>query len=219
MENHLDRDEFAYEAILGMIADRAFEPGDVILETEIARSLDLSRTPVREALSRLVAENVLKKRRKKGYYIPKTSEDDARKIFDARILLEIHFAELAAQNATPEQITEMELILEHDSVASATHDKEKYSRINDDFHTAIAIASGNEYLLKCWRSVYFRSRIYTLLRDQFYLTPPGGSPPNQVTPREHRAIFQAIKAGDPQRAAAAMKRHLQNNFVGLQYTP
>ena len=59
-------DEFAYQAIINLILENHYKPGDFLLETELAKSLELSRTPVRHALGQLTAEGFLDKKKKKG---------------------------------------------------------------------------------------------------------------------------------------------------------
>ncbi|MCP4024614.1 MAG: GntR family transcriptional regulator, partial [Desulfobacteraceae bacterium] len=70
-------EEFAYRAIIRLILENHFKPGDFILETELAEFLNLSRTPVRHALGQLVAEGFLDKKKKKGCMIPSPSPSDA----------------------------------------------------------------------------------------------------------------------------------------------
>ena len=70
-------EEFAHQAIIRMILDHRFKPGDFLLETQLADILRLSHTPVRQALGRLVAEGFLEKKKKRGCYIPLPDAEDA----------------------------------------------------------------------------------------------------------------------------------------------
>jgi DNA-binding GntR family transcriptional regulator len=74
-------EDVSYRYIIGMILKNEIRPGDAILETELAEKLNISRTPVRQALGRLVAEGLLEKRRKKGCVIPFPTPEDANKNF------------------------------------------------------------------------------------------------------------------------------------------
>lgn len=83
-----DLEERAYRSIIRMILENRFKPEDCLLETELAVQLELSRTPVRQALGRLGAEGFLEKRRKKGCVIPMLTPEDAQQVFFARQAIE-----------------------------------------------------------------------------------------------------------------------------------
>ena len=78
----------AYRLIVHKIVQHRFKPGDYLLETELAHELKLSRTPVRQALGRLIAEGFLEKKPKKGCVIPIPTAEDAEMVRDARCLVE-----------------------------------------------------------------------------------------------------------------------------------
>jgi DNA-binding GntR family transcriptional regulator len=130
--------EGAYRSIIRMILAYQFKPGDVLLETELAERLGLSRTPVAYALGRLVAEGFLEKRKKMGCIIPVPSADDARKVFYARQIIEGQTAAAAARLARPEEMEDLERALDVQDQAQAAHSKEQFSDSNEAFHLGIA---------------------------------------------------------------------------------
>jgi DNA-binding GntR family transcriptional regulator len=73
--------DFSYRSITSMIVNSDIRPGDAILETELAERLNISRTPVQQALERFVAEGLLEKKKKKGCLIPVLTPEDANKVF------------------------------------------------------------------------------------------------------------------------------------------
>ena len=85
MENAEER---AYRYIISEILTGAYRPGDFLLELDIAPKLQMSRTPVSRALSRLVLEGFLNKMPKKGCYIPIPTPKDAEHVFTARMVAE-----------------------------------------------------------------------------------------------------------------------------------
>ena len=99
-----EKEELAYGEIVRLILENHFKPGDFLLETELAQDLNLSRTPVRHALSQLVAEGILDKKKKKGCFIPAVSPEDARHVFFAREHMEGLAATSAARYASEEDI-------------------------------------------------------------------------------------------------------------------
>ena len=107
----LDLEDRAYRAIIRMIIENKIKPGDAILETELAETLEISRTPVRQALGRLVTEGFLEKKRKKGCVIPFPSPEDAKQVFLAREILESQVAGEAALKATDNDLEKLKKIL------------------------------------------------------------------------------------------------------------
>lgn len=76
-----DLEEYAYRFIIHQIVENQVKPGDTILETEMADTLNVSRTPVRSAIARLINEGLLEKKSKKGCIIPIPEPDDAKQVF------------------------------------------------------------------------------------------------------------------------------------------
>ena len=111
MENAEER---AYRLIINEILSGVYHPGDFLLELDIAAQMEMSRTPVSRALSRLVAEGFLKKMPKKGCYIPIPTPKDAELVFTARQVAEGEAAALAAANVTEEDILTLESIVAQD---------------------------------------------------------------------------------------------------------
>lgn len=110
MKGKENAEQKAYRLIIHDIKTKC-QPGDFLLERDLAERFGVSRTPVTIALNRLVAEGLLQKLPKKGCFIPNLNYDDARAAFSVRILLECEAARCAAQNAQAEDLLEMERIL------------------------------------------------------------------------------------------------------------
>ena len=101
MKGKENAEQKAYRLIIHDIKTKC-QPGDFLLERDLAERFGVSRTPVTIALNRLVAEGLLQKLPKKGCFIPNLNYDDARAAFSVRILLECEAARCAAQNAQAE---------------------------------------------------------------------------------------------------------------------
>lgn len=126
-----DFEEFAYRSVIRMIIDNQFKPGDFLLETELAEKLQISRTPVRQALSRLIAEGFLDKKKKKGCVIPVPEAEDARQVFLAREIIEGQTAAAAARSAEESEIKELRLLIKKQETAFQEDKKETYSLIKE----------------------------------------------------------------------------------------
>ncbi len=209
-------EEFAYEAIINLILENRFKQGEVILETELAQSLALSRTPVRHALGQLVAQGFLDKKKKKGCIIPPASPEDARHVFHAREHIEGLTAGSAARNATDRDVEFLyDLIEEEKSIASPETREARmaYITINERFHLGIARIGRNKYLEQYCRHSFWRSHPYIFFLDRYYA---GTGEIGQLTgPKQHVEIAAAIEARNEKEAGRLMRRHVRTTFEQL----
>ena len=156
-------DEFVYKKIIELILNNQFKPGEFILETELAESLCLSRTPVRHALGQLVAEGFLDKKKKKGCFIPLPTPRDARDVFFIRQHLEGLSASAAAENASGEDIRFLRDCIEKEHALGNLADEEAKMAslsLNEAFHMGIARFSKNAYIEHYCRHSFWRSHTY-----------------------------------------------------------
>lgn len=209
-------DEFAYKAIINLILENQFKPGDFLLETELAKSLGLSRTPVRHALGQLVAEGFLDKKKKKGCFIPSPTPEDARHVFYAREHIEGLTASSAARYATDKDIQYLYNLIEKEKKVENPGTQEAklaYVTINENFHLGIARISCNKYLEQYCRHVFWRSNAYIFFFDKYY---SGLSSDGQVTgPRQHIEIAQAIENRNEDKSGNLMRQHVRTTFEQL----
>lgn len=142
------------EVIYERIFSGHYQPGQRLREEVLTELTGVSRTPVREALRRLVQEGFVVIEDNRGASIPKYSTKDMDEIYGLRTLLESHAARRAAERITPEQVVEMKRINDKfRNVANATKsnrdDPERFmklTRLNQDFHQVIFDAADNRQL-------------------------------------------------------------------------
>jgi DNA-binding GntR family transcriptional regulator len=211
----LNAEERAYRSIIQLILSGHYRPGDFLLELEIAPELEMSRTPVSRALSRLVTEGFLNKIPKKGCYIPLPTPEDAEQVFFARKAVESQAAAGAALHAREEEIRHLQEVVLEDQEAVQMRHREIFSRINEDFHLGIAKASHNVYLEKWIRNIFWRSNLYVFYFDSFYKSEEVDIP--QKTPMQHAAIIKAITERDPDLAARLMNEHIHRTYEVLLF--
>jgi DNA-binding GntR family transcriptional regulator len=209
-------DEFAYKAIVSLILENLFKPGDFLLETKLAKSLGLSRTPVRHALGQLVAEGFLDKKKKKGCFIPSPSPVDAQHVFYAREHIEGLTASSAARHATNRDIDNLyNLIKNENNVENPGTQEAKltYVTINENFHLSIARVSQNKYLEQYCRHSFWRSHAYIFFFDKYY---SGLDLSGQKTgPKQHIEITKAIENRNEEKAGNLMRQHVRSTFEQL----
>ena len=168
-------------AVLAAIADGRLEPGGRYSVAQLAEQLGISRTPVREALLVLEREGRVRFERNKGVRVLETTAADVAEVFELRLLLEAPAA-MKACGAIDTQALRA-------AVEAGDH---------AGFHDLIVLAAGNRRL----------AAVVAGLREA--LTGAGARESAELA-AEHRAILDALEAGDADRAAAAMRYHLRRS--------
>ncbi len=209
-----EKEEFAYTEIVRLILENHYKPGEFLLETELAAALNLSRTPVRHALSQLVAEGVLDKKKKKGCVIPAVSPEDARHVFFAREHIEGLAAASAARHAAEADIEYLWTLIQREKGASGELSKMDYVHINRSFHLGIAGFSRNKYLEQYCRHSFWRSHTYIFFFDKYY-TDAMASTGQETGPRQHIGIVEAIENRNEEKAGNLMRQHIRTTFEQL----
>ena len=209
-----EKEELAYGEIVRLILENHFKPGDFLLETELAQDLNLSRTPVRHALSQLVAEGILDKKKKKGCFIPAVSPEDARHVFFAREHMEGLAATSAARYASEEDIQYLWRLIHREKGGEGPLSKMDYVHINRSFHMGIARFSRNKYLEQYSRHSFWRSHTYIFFFDKYY-TDAMASGGQETGPRQHIGIVEAIENRNEEKAGNLMRQHIRTTFEQL----
>lgn len=207
-------EEFAYRAIVRLILENHFKPGDFLLETELAKALELSRTPVRHALGQLVAEGFLDKKRKKGCFIPAVSPEDARHVFFAREHIEGLTAASAARYADDADVAFLWQLIDREKTLGKASAKMDYVTVNEAFHLGIARISRNKYLEQYCRHSFWRSHTYIFFFDNYY-TGAMASGSQETGPEQHIQIVTAIENRNDDKACNLMKQHVRTTFEQL----
>ena len=207
MEKH-NLEEQAFQAIMGMIVEHQFKPGDFLLETELTVRLNMrSRTPVRHALAQLVAQGFLEKKKKKGYFIPFPTRKDAEHVFFAREHIEGLNAASAAKHRTEDDLKEIRELIADEAEIGREGKKGIYSGINESFHLLIARMSKNPYLEQYSRHLFWRSSFYVFYFGQYYTEKD--HVPYMLSPPQHQAIVEAIGRADSAKARELMEHHIR----------
>ena len=225
------------------IRNAALKPGDrVPSEPELMREFGVSRTVVREAMSRLQASGLVETRQGVGTFVlalpaaqplltlgPRNVEvRQVLAMLELRISLEAEAASLAAVRRSEAHLTAMREALD----AFDAHRRAGLSTVEDDFrfHRQIAAATGNEYfeeVLGSLGSATISRRLPDAVRPQREATTDGShgrfgeaqpalEPGKEITQREHESIYDGIRRGDPAAARAAMFMHLSNSRERLR---
>ncbi|MGH1367506.1 MAG: GntR family transcriptional regulator [Maritimibacter sp.] len=192
----------AYELILDAIDAGIYQPGDRMVESELADRFGVSRTPIREALQRLETQRLLS-RDGRSLIVASLDHNQLAELYAVRAELEGLAARLAAQHAAPEEVKVLRDMVEEDR--RLVNDSRALARANRRFHRQIHLASHNRYLIQQLDLVH---RTMALLATTS-LAAEGRS---QTAIGEHDAIVAAIEARDPAGADDALRAHISKAF-------
>lgn len=202
-----------YDAVLGLLMDRVIAPGARVNIDAVARDLDVSPTPVREALTRLESEGLVAKRALKGYVAaPLLDAAGLRDLYDMRELLETEAARRASAHLDAAAEAELAASVEQMRAASDPDEDERfrnYRRFIDEdlrFHHLIAEQADSPLLAEAIVRLRSHMHLYRLdFRHDF----------EDDTVTEHESILEALRRREPDAAAAAMRAHIENSFGRL----
>jgi DNA-binding GntR family transcriptional regulator len=190
----------AYQLIRHKIITLELPPLTSIDEQALMENLQLGRTPIREALQRLAAEDLVFFAPRRGIFVSEISITDLQKIFEARMVLEGFCARLAAQRATAEQLARMDAIVgELDHVEG--EEARALMAVDEAFHEWLYDAADNKFVADTLRRLHALSfRLWHLVLDRL------GSVRNAM--EQHVEIADAVKARDGLRAEVLIQRHI-----------
>lgn len=185
------------------ILDGQYRPGDRLREVEIAKSLGVSRTPIREAVKALEWEGLISVEPWRGVVVSRLSRVQSCELFEFLETLEGFAAYLAAQNVTDEQLRRLDQILKKFET-SAPDDVNLQMRMNMEFHAGVYEASNNRFLMQSIES----------LRTSLALLPMTAliyQERQKAVIKEHREIFKALAARNPELARKVATSHVRNS--------
>jgi DNA-binding GntR family transcriptional regulator len=194
--------EAAYAAIKEAILSRQFAPGEPLIEEQIATILNISRTPVREALAILQHEELLAPRNGRGLYVRELTREEFVAMFVANETVEPYLARQAAVLATEEQLAQIKSAIDDGKRAIAERDLVGALRSGRDFHRLVGFSAGNLPLMQFVTRNEEHTDLYLLNADRA-VDVTGLDASN----REHEAIYEAIVQRDPEAATRLVIFH------------
>ncbi len=216
----LDATEIALEKITDLLITHKYKPGDRLLETVLASELNLSRTPIRDALSRLVASGFVEKQKgQKGYQIPLLTPDDMKQVFQTRMFLEGIAVRMAVTACSSDDIQKLRGLNQREIEAFHNNEKEVYANINETFHLFLAKISSNNYVSRFIEQTFWRSRLYNFFFAGFYTLDDQliqyREEHQRLSYQEHREIIDAIENRDAKEAGKLMEDHIKKTYFHL----
>jgi DNA-binding GntR family transcriptional regulator len=194
-----------FNALRDRIISGIYLPGTLLIEKNLTKEFNVSRTPYREAIRKLTDMKLVTVVPRFGTYVREVSITEANDAYEVRMRLEMIAAELAAKRKTPEQLVEFEKMIHKIETWDIEKEPQLGSELDARFHELICKASQNALLVETvynlrlicariwtssWRESYNFKKLVTQLTN----------------------IYEAVKGGDAEKASREMGEHIQNSI-------
>ena len=194
------------QALLEEIGTGDLRPGQRLDEVGLARRFGASRTPVREALSRLTAQGILVQGERRGVFVAEYSREELSQIFEAMHEIEAACARIASQRLTLLSRSEIEAAQAACVAAAEDGNRPQYLHANESFHLAIYRATGNPYIAEIAsefrrRTGPFRAKKFETRDDLL------------ASARSHGELINDIFSEDSATASRSMRSHMTASFL------
>lgn len=214
MENNLKIEGYellnqkVYRVLKESIIKGFLEPGTKLLENKIAEEMQVSRTPVREAMQKLVAEGFVKTTPNQTMVVTEVSPEDVKEVLQIRGVLEGLAASIAAKKINRQEIDELENVVAQISLQASRENLSSYCKVDDEFHDLILDICGNKWIIQIrdnLGSFIYRFRIKSL-------SVPGRL---KHSLEEHQAIMESLREHDSAEADRLSQIHMENTLINI----
>jgi DNA-binding GntR family transcriptional regulator len=190
------------ERLRHLILSRQLQPGQKLVQAELAELLGVSRTPIRDALTRLAHEGLVVLSSYRSASVAEFSSSDLEEIFCVRVALERHATYLAVPHLTGEDLDQLEALLQEMADAFRCEDSERLWAAHHQFHVTIYAAAHSARLHALVLRYLELANVYQLMALSL-----GRGARDPVI--EHREILDTVRQGDGEVAAELMRQHLE----------
>lgn len=193
-----------YEQLKSMTVSYEFKPGERLNEGDVSRRLGVSRTPLREALTRLHTEGLLRFVPGKGFFCRDLDVQEIFNLYELRKSLEVASVRLAVRRAKDEEIDALLAFLDHTGPAPGGRTVEELVKLDETFHTRLMGMSGNTEMLRVLDNVNSRIRFIR------WIDMERGD--RTSTQQEHRQVLLGIKSRDEKACVAMLEKHIDRRL-------
>lgn len=191
--------ERVYEQLKVMAVSFEFRPNERLNEVALARALGVSRTPLREALNRLVSDGFLNASLSRGFTGRTLDVKEIFDLYEVRERIEIGAISLSIQRATDEALDEISRYLDESAAEVPGRTIDDLVALDEGFHERLIALSGNSEMLRILRNVNARIRFVRWVDMEARRV---------FTQREHREILEAVRARDQAAATTLLAKHI-----------
>jgi len=203
LENYELLNQKVYRALKKGIIRGDIQPNSKLILTEIAKSLSVSNTPIREAVNKLASEGLVTIIPNKGIIVKKINIDDFQEILQIRAFLDGLIAKLASQKMTVKDIDNLDKIIDEMEQCVEEDDRLAYNDLDIKFHDLLLNIAGNNTLKEIYNNLIeqgYRFRLRTLkISDRM-----------SKSLREHKEIALKLKEKNPDEANRVSQEHIES---------
>lgn len=198
----------AYEEIRSWIISGRLQPGERIVETEVAEELGLSRTTTRNAMARLAQSGLIMQAQFKAWTVTRLTSVDAWELWTLRASLESLAAALAAEHRSDQQADELDSLVEQLLAAENNGLADQVTELDFEIHRAIVIAAGHNRLRQAYGDI--ESQVRMIVGSSNSIVPEAESIYEQ-----HRPLVAAIREKDTAAARTLAESHARVDGMRL----
>jgi DNA-binding GntR family transcriptional regulator len=196
--------ERIYRVVKARAIAFSIKPGERLNEVALARELNVSRTPLREALNRLVSEEFLRWLPRRGYVVRELDSKEIFDLYEFRAALEVSAARMACERATDEEIEDLLRFVESRSKNADERDTLHVLGLDEEFHERLVALSGNQEMVRVLRNVNARIRFVR------WIDMEKGR--RAITQGEHAAVLDALKTRDADAVTRCLHDHITHRL-------
>lgn len=194
--------ELAYETIAEAIYEHRLTPGERLSIESLCQQLDMSATPVREALSRAAALDLVRQDNHHGFTVaPALTPAELRKLFGVRRSLELEAVDELTVAPQAQRLSDIVSEMAEGEHGARFSEISRFSRLDHAFHREFVAAADNRFLLRAWEGLHFHLRVH-----RAYATE--GIVDFSEAIGEHNKIAQAVLAGDLDAVRTRLQQHI-----------
>ena len=193
-----------YEQLVAAIMDREIGPDDNLVQEKLAADMQISRTPVREALMRLEQEGVLEVSKRGSFRLYRMDDQEVRELYQSRAAVEGQCARILAVRRNADEIAELRRIVEREENIRDDNAR-TYFEANRNIHRAFVEMAQNRFLLEMFQMIWGKAMAFHLFAaiENVDLAQSLG---------DHMALVDVIESGDKTEALEVFTRHIQDGF-------
>ncbi|HZD39010.1 MAG TPA: GntR family transcriptional regulator [Actinomycetes bacterium] len=196
--------ERTVDLIRKRILGGGFASGERLVETQLAKQLQISRGPLREALKQLAAEGLVREEPRRGTFVTAPTSTDVRDVYDLRAAIEARAARLVIRRRDPQASEGLRRALGRLRAAVGRSDLRELVRTDFEFHETLCRVSGNGRLHEVFvRNASVLRVLIQIEEGQFYRS-------FEEVEHQHQELLASIEAGDEAKAAQLVVRHLED---------
>ncbi len=203
INEYLPLREVVFHTLRDAILRGELEPGEHLMEVQLANKLGVSRTPIREAIRQLQTEGLVIMTPRKGAVVAEITREDLTDVLEVRITLEKMAVALACENINQEEIARLKKCQQELENMLGNEKLTEIANKDEEFHDIIYEASGNKRLIQILnnlREQLYRYRIEYIKDEQKWV----------ILVEEHNALIVAIENKDVDEAKKVIRKHIDN---------